>query len=396
MVKERMATFIPIYSTALYQNESPEGLADVFNGKKFDYIYSRIPNLTAFIFKQLMNNSENGIGAIATSSGMSAIATVIVTLVDYGDEIMPSRNLFEGTLLFFNEFIKRYSVKVNYVDACNIDEYKEYISNKTRLIFIETIANPSLNAPDIKAVAGIAKEDNIPLVVEIIAIKLYLFKAKDFGVNIIVHYASKYLTKNGTIIRGVLVNTGNFNWIRCKSSLIEKYARKYGEFIFLDVARKNIFQNRGFCLSPFSTLLICIGLETLSLRMEKYCKNAEGLANYFSKHQKIREVNYSGLRSSLYYAIAKKQFNNKFGDIIMVANRWRCFKLIKKLKLIKNVTNIGNSRILKIHPGSTIFHECSKEEKKEAKVTDDILRVSVDLEDIEYIINDFDEGLREV
>lgn len=200
MNKESKATFIPIYSTALFQYVILEGLADVFNGKKVGYIYSRIPNPTAFIFKQLMNNSENGIEAIATSSGMSTIATIIVTLVDHGDEILSSMNLYGGILLFFNEFIKRYGVKVNYVDAYSIDECQKYISNKTRLIFIETIANPSLNVPDIKAVAGITREDNIPLVVDSTATTPYLFKAKDLGVNIIVHSAFKYLTKSGTII----------------------------------------------------------------------------------------------------------------------------------------------------------------------------------------------------
>jgi|DewCreStandDraft_4_1066084.scaffolds.fasta_scaffold16148_4 O-acetylhomoserine (thiol)-lyase len=395
--RETGATFVPIYASASYEYEKAEDLADVFDGKKFGYIYSRISNPTISVFEQKVNSLEGGIGAVATSSGMSAIASIVFALVNKGDEIISSKNLFGGTLLFFNEIIKKYGVKINYVDACDISSYKNLINNKTKMIFVETIANPKLNVPDIKKISDISKENNIPLVVDSTITTPYLFNAKKFGVDIVIHSATKYLTGNGTAIGGILVDTGNFDWKQCKSSIIKKYTKRFGEFGFLAAIRKNVVQNGGSCTSPFNAFLHCIGLETLELRMERHCKNAEKLALYFMKNKKIKKVNYPGLKTSPFYEIAKLQFNNRFSGILTIEleNKEQCFKFINNLKMVKNLANIGDTRTLIIHPASTIFHECDKKEMTEAGVTENMLRISVGLENIEDIINDFEQALKE-
>ncbi|MCM8833085.1 MAG: sulfur carrier protein ThiS [Candidatus Omnitrophica bacterium] len=396
--KETGATFVPIYSSASYEYEKAEDLADVFDGRKYGYIYSRIANPTVNIFEQKINTLENGIGAVATSSGMSAIAAIIFALTESGDEIISSKNLFGGTLLFFNEIMKTYNVKVNFVDACDIQAYKKFINKKTKLIFIETIANPKLNIPDVKKIAEIANQNEIPLIIDSTITTPYLFKAKKHGVSIVVHSATKYLTGNGTAIGGVLIDTGNFLWQKSKSPKVIKYTNKFGNFGFLACIRKNIIQNSGACLSPFNAFLHCIGLETLALRMEKHCENAKKLAEYLKQHTKIINVNYPGLSDNEYYEISAKQFNNKFGGILTIrlGNKEKSFRLINNLKLAKNLANIGDVRTLVIHPASTIFHECSKEEMEEAGVYDDLIRISVGLEDFEDIINDFEQALKEV
>lgn len=396
--KETGATFVPIYSTASYEYEKAEDLADVFDGRKYGYIYSRISNPTVNIFEQKINALENGIGAVATSSGMSAIAAIVLALTESEDEIISSKNLFGGTLLFFNEIMKTYNIKVNYVDACDIEGYRKFINKKTKMIFIETIANPKLNVPDIKKIAEIANQNDVPLIVDSTITTPYLFKGKDYGVSIVVHSATKYLTGNGTVIGGILVDTGNFSWQKCKSSKIIKYVKKFGDFGFLACIRKNIIQNAGACLSPFNAFLHCIGLETLELRMEKHCENAKKLAEYLRLQPKVKNVNYPGLKDNQYYEISARQFNNKFGGILTIrlGSKEKSFKLINNLKLAKNLANIGDARTLVIHPASTIFHECSKEEMEEAGVYDDLIRVSAGLENIEDIINDFEEALEEV
>ncbi len=396
--KETGSTFVPIYQTASYQYDKAEDLAEVFDGKKFGYIYSRIANPTITVFEQKINALENGLGAIATSSGMSAIATAIFLLTESGDEIISSVNLFGGTLLFFNDIMTRFNVKINYVDATDVESYKKSITEKTKLIFLETIANPKLNVPDIKKISEIANENKIPLVIDSTITTPYLFESKKFGVSLVIHSATKYLTGNGTTIGGVIMDTGNFNWAKCKSKVIRDYYKKFGIYAFLAAARKSIVQNIGFCMAPFNAFICCIGLETLSLRMERHCNNALKLSEFFLSNKKVKEVNYPGLRNSPYYDIAKEQFNGKFGGLLTIrlGNRKQCFELIKNLKLVKNLANIGDTRTLVIHPSSTIFHDLIDEEKLKAGVTDDMIRISTGIEDIEDIIADFEMALKEV
>lgn len=389
------ATAIPIFGSAAFSYDSAQDLADVFDGKRYGHVYSRISNPTVTSFEQRVNALEQGRGALAVSSGMAAIATVVFALTGQGDEIVAAKSLFGGTLLFFNDLISKYGVKITYVDTMDTGAYKRAINEKTRLIFLETIANPKLDVPDIKAVAEIAAQNNIPLVVDSTITTPYLFEAKKYGTAIVVHSATKYMTGNGTAIGGVFVDTGAYNWKSSKNPSLEKYAEKFGEFAFLAAARKQVLQNAGSCLSPFNAFLHCLGLETLSLRMEKHCANALAVARHFSKYPAVKSVNYPGLDNSIYKETAARQFNGKFGAIMTfsLGTKEKCFDFAGRIKIAGNLSNIGDAKTLVIHPASTIFHDCGRTEMLDAGVTDDMVRVSVGIEDVEDIIADFEQAL---
>ncbi|MFZ5946487.1 MAG: O-acetylhomoserine aminocarboxypropyltransferase/cysteine synthase family protein [Stygiobacter sp.] len=392
------ATSFPIYGSAAFAYNTAEDLSEVFEGKKFGYVYSRISNPTVTAFEHRMNALEEGIGAIAGASGMSAIATVIFTLTEYGDEIISSESLFGGTYLFFKEVLNKYGVKVHYVNINDISNWEKLINNKIKLIFLESISNPKLEIPDLKAISKIAHEHNIPVVIDNTVSTPYLWRAKYFGADIIVHSTTKYISGNGTTIGGILIDTGNYDWKKSIVGKIKEMSSKAGNFAFLATARSKIYQNLGFAPSPFSAFLNLIGIETLPLRMEKHCENSLKLAEFLRSNKNVVEVNYPGLKENQYNKIGKEQFNNKFSGLLTFSLQSKddCFKLINNLKLAKNLANIGDTRTLVIHPDSTIYLNCSQEEKKSAGVNDKMIRVSVGLENINDLIEDFKQALEKI
>ncbi len=394
--QHNQASSIPIYETASFAYNSAQDLADVFDNKKFGYIYSRISNPTVYAFEQKINSLEQGIGAIATSSGMAAITTIILALTQAGDEIISSKSLFGGTFHLFNQIFKKYNIKINYVDTTNLEAYKNAISTKTQLVFVETLGNPKLDIPEINSLSQITHNNNIPLIVDSTLTTPYLFQAKKFGVDIVVHSTTKYITGNGSTIGGIFIDLGNYNWKNSKVEAINMISKKIDPvFAFLAVARQHVFQNIGCCLSPFNAYLHNFGIETLSLRMERHCSNALHLAKYLDDHPKIKQVNYPGLKNNTYHKPADLQFNEKYGGILTfkLNSRIECFKFIDNIKMIKNLANLGDTKTLIIHPSSTIYHDCTQAEMLAAGVTDDLLRVSVGIEDIDDIIHDFNQAL---
>ncbi len=354
--------------------------------------------ITAPFNEQRIAALENGAGAIATSSGMSAISTVLFSLTEKDDEIVSSKSLFGGTFLFFNNVLKKYGVNIKYVEATDIDAYEKAITEKTRLIFLETIGNPKLDVPDIKRLSTVARNHNIPLVVDSTLTTPYLFDAKAHGADIAIHSATKYIAGNGSAIGGVIVDCGNFDWKKSQTSEISEAAKKvHPKFAFLKVARKNIIQNVGACPSPFNVYLQNLGLETLSLRMDRHCQNALELAQSLSGCSEVASVNYPGLKDNKFHDLSEKQFKGKFGGLLTfrLNSREECFKLIDSLRVVKNMANLGDTRTLIVHPASTIFHECTEAEMEAAGVSDDMVRVSVGIENITDIINDFKQALEE-
>ncbi|MEW5815968.1 MAG: aminotransferase class I/II-fold pyridoxal phosphate-dependent enzyme, partial [Spirochaetota bacterium] len=369
------ATSIPIYETTAYTYGTAEELADVFDGKKFGHIYSRISNPTVSAFEQRMNALEEGTGAIAVSSGMAAVSTVLFSLLSQGDEIVSSSSLFGGTLLLFNKIFRKYGVKVRYVNPVELKTFREALSRKTVLIFVETIGNPKLDVPDLRSIAALAEEFKIPLIVDSTLTTPYLIKARDFGASIVLHSTTKYITGNGSTIGGVLVDTGTFDWTIGKDRELKLMAGKYGsELAFLSLARRQVVQNTGSCLSPFNAFLHCLGLETLALRMEKHCSNAQELAGFLEAHPRIKQVNYPGTKNNPHFKTANLQFQGKFGALLTfrLGSRERCFQMINHLKMVKNLANLGDAKTLIIHPASTIYHDCSKEEMEGAGVFEDM------------------------
>jgi O-acetylhomoserine (thiol)-lyase len=392
------ATRTPIFETTSFAYGTAGELEEAFAGRKFGHIYSRISNPTVTSFEQKMSRLEGGVGALAAASGMAAISTVLFTLTRGQDEVVFGRSLFGGTFHLLDQVLGRYGVKARYVDPVNLKAIEGAVTERTKLLFVEAIGNPRLDVPDIRGISEIAKNRGIPLVVDGTLTTPYLFQAKEHGANIVVHSTTKYITGNGSTIGGVVVDLGNFDWASFPDEQIKETAGRIGApFAFLAAARRNIQQNTGGCLSPFSAYLHNLGVETLALRMDRHCSNAQALAEFLSRHPDTTEVVYPGLKDNRFFEIARRQFGDRFGGMLTVSleSKEMCFKVIDNLKLVKNLANLGDAKTLVIHPASTIYQDCSAEENEAFGVTNGMIRVSVGIERIDDIVRDFESALRE-
>ncbi len=391
------ATNIPIYQSASFEYETAEQLADVFEGREFGYIYSRISNPTVAELEKRINALENGRGAVATASGMAALSTAVYTLASAGDEIVASTSLFGGTYLLFRDVVEPNGISVRYVDPMDLTAVEAAIGPKTRFVFVETLGNPKLDVPDLEALAAVAHRKGVPLVVDSTLTTPYLTRLKAWGVDVAVHSITKYLSGNGSTVGGIVVDLGNFDWRKALNPQMLEAAAKYGPFAFLARARRQILQNTGACLSPFNAFIISLGLETLALRMARHCENAFALAQFLKQHPAVEAVNYPGLSDHPHFSIADRQFNGKFGGLLTfrLPDQARCFQFLDRLTLAKTVTNLGDSKTLVIHPWSTIYQSLSENDKRRAGVSDGLVRVSVGIEHIEDLIHDFGHALTE-
>ena len=387
------STTQPIYQTSAYYQEKAEDMEKIFAGRKPGFVYTRVNNPTIANFERRMAALEHGIGAVAFSSGMSAISMAIMNIVESGDEIVSSSGLFGGTSAFFNE-IKSFGVNVKYVLENHVDNFEKLISEKTKLIYVETIGNPKLNVADIKSLADLAHSKNLPLFVDNTVTTPYLIRPLDFGADVVIHSTSKMINGGGNSIGGIVVCGKNFKWNPAKFPKLTDFA-KFGNMSYIVRLRGNMLMNFGGCAAPFNIFLTGIGLDTLELRMQRSCDNALKLAKFLSEQKNI-QVNYPGLENNFYHELAKNQFNNNFGTMftLRLGNKENAFKFINSLKLALNVSNIGDARTLVIHPASTIYFHASEAEKVNAGVTDDLVRVSVGLEDISDLISDFEQALQ--
>lgn len=393
--KEFGGTMPPIHLSAAFNYPDGESLQNVFEGKEFGYIYSRISNPTLSQTERLITQIEGARGSILTSSGMSAIAVAIYSLVSAGDEIVASKSLFGGTRDFFEELLKRFGVKVNYVDSQDVVGFKAAVNEKTRLIFVESIGNPKLDVPNFTALSEIATEAGIPLVVDSTVTSPVLLNGKASGIHIIIHSTTKYLTGNGTAIGGVVVDTGLMKWKTTTVPTIQSVVTQMGDMAFLGYARSKVFINLGVSPSPFNAFLIYAGIETLPLRMERHCENAQKLAEFLEGHSEVKVVAYPGLKSHANHEAAKTHFKNRFGGLLTLrlGSKDRCFKVIKALKLVSHLANLGDAKTLVIHPASTIYSKYSTADKEACGAPEDLLRISVGIEHINDIIADFESAL---
>lgn len=391
---ETGATVPPIYQTASFSQPTGEGLSDIFHGREYGYIYSRIANPTVAAFEQHCSTIENGLGAVAVASGMAAITIAIQALASTGDHIVAAKSLFGGTYYALQELVAARGMTVTYVDTTDIDAYKNAITPQTKLIYCEGLGNPKLDMPDFKRLSDVAKAANIPLVVDSTTSTPVLFQAKTWGVDIVVHSATKWMSGSGTTIGGVIIDLGTFKWRATQSSIVHTLAEKFGPLAFLTRCKK-LRSNLGCSLSPQSAFAFVIGMETLSLRVEKQCENALALAQFFEKHPHVTHVGYPGLPGHEAHALAKTQLNGGFGGLITIrlGSQERCFTCIRHLKMVKNLANLGDAKTLVIHPASTIYRDLTPQEREEAGTYDDLLRISVGIEHIQDIIQDFTEGL---
>ena len=388
------ATAVPIHQTVSYAYKTAKELADVFAGRGPGYVYTRLSNPTTSALEARLTQLENGIGCIATASGMAAITSVAVSLLKAGDEIVAAKGIFGGTVSLFKNTLGRFGVKTHFVDAVETENFAQAINDKTKFIFAETIGNPRMDVPDLPAISKIARAANIPLVVDSTVTTPFVAQCVDFGADIVIHSTSKFINGHGTAIGGCIVDTGNYDWANGAFEDIRRLAERAGRMAFLGNLRNLIYRDLGGCPAPMNSFLMLQGLETLPGRIRKHCENAGVLAKYLHGHKKVSWVNYPGLPESKFHGRVGELYDGKGGGLLTfgLGDKEKAFRFIDSLKLAKNVANLGNAKTLVIHPASTIFHEFDDKERGEMGVSEDMVRVSVGLEDIEDIVKDFEQA----
>lgn len=387
------ATHPPIFQSNAFRFEHAEDIEKVFTNKAMGFAYTRINNPTVEAFEQKVTFLEGGLASVACASGMAAISSGLLNILQTGDEIVAAAGLYGGTVELFQDF-EYLGIHTRYVVENRPDEYEKLINEKTRLIFAETIGNPKLDVTDIEAVAKIAHEHNIPLVIDNTVATPYLVKPILLGADIVIHSSSKYINGYSNAISGVITWAGKFKFDD-KYPLMKDY-RKFGKFGYIARLRNDIFRNLGGCLSPQNAFLNVLGLETLGLRMERQCSNALKLAQFLNELDEKIEVNYPGLSSHEYHELSEKQFKNGFGALVTFrcGSKERAYKILNALKLPYILSNIGDTKTLVIHPASTIAVHLSQEEQEKSGVYEDLIRISVGIEDIEDLKQDFEQAIK--
>lgn len=389
------STKTPIVQASAFAYETAEELEDIFRGRAVGQIYTRIGNPTLESLEKRLAVIEDGIAAIVTASGMAAITTAVMAVVRSGDEILSSSSLFGGTYSLFRDTLSNYGITTRFFDPTDLCALEAGMNANTRLIFAESIGNPKMDVPDIAAFAAIAKANGIPLMVDATVSTPYLARVKELGADIIIHSTSKYINGTSNSIGGAIVDCGTFNWKSDRFPHFEPFFKKYRNFAFTARTRKLIHKDFGACAAPMNSFLLGEGLETLALRMERHCSNALKLAQFLDGHEKVQWVNYPGLTDSPFHEVATRQFNGRYGGLLTfgLSDKAAAFRLINGLKLAKNLANIGDTKTLVIHPASTICADYTPEVKALMGVSEELVRVSVGIEDIEDIVEDFAAAL---
>jgi len=403
---------VPIYQTSSYVFNDSEHAANLFGLKEFGNIYTRLMNPTTDVFEKRIAALEGGVAALATSSGQAAQFIALTNILQAGDNLVSTSYLYGGTYNQFKVQLKRLGIDVKFVDGDKPADFEKLIDNKTKAIYLETIGNPKFNIPDFDAIAAVAKKYNIPLVIDnTFGAAGYLFRPIEHGANIVVESATKWIGGHGTSIGGVITDAGNFNWANGKFPQFTEPSEGYHGLKFWDVfgapgpfgniafiirARVEGLRDYGSTLSPFNAFLLILGLETLSLRVQRHVDNALELAQWLSRHPKIEYVEYPGLTSSPYHELAVKYLKNGFGGVLsfkVKAGKEAADKLVNNLKLISHLANVGDAKTLIIHPASTTHQQLSEKEQLSSGVVPGVLRLSVGIENIQDIKNDIEQAL---
>ncbi len=404
------ARAVPIYQTTSYQFKSTEHAANLFALKEFGNIYSRIMNPTSDVLEKRITAIEGGIGALAVASGQAAETIAILNIAQAGDEIISADNLYGGTYTLFDNTFKRFGISVKFAKSEDLTSFKRAVTNRTKAIYAESIGNPKLNVTDLERLAEIAHDNGVPLIVDN-TVTPYLLRPIDYGADIVVYSATKFIGGHGTSIGGIIVDSGRFDWTNGRFPLIAdpdpsyhgmnfiKEFKSLGNIAYIVKARVNLLRDLGPCLSPFNSFLFLQGLETLHLRMIRHSENALKVAEYLEGHPKVSWVNYPGLDSSPEKNLVKKYLLKGAGAIVgfgIKGGSKEGKKFIESLKLISHLANIGDAKTLAIHPASTTHQQLSRQEQESTGVTIDYIRLSIGIEDIEDIIDDIDQALGKV
>lgn len=397
---------VPIYQTTSYCFESVEHGADLFALKTDGHIYSRISNPTVAVFEERMALLEGGVGAVAFASGMGAINAAILNILQAGDEIVAAPTIYGGTFNLLANMLPKLGIKTHFVNPDDPESFRRAINDKTRLVYAETIGNPGINLIDIEKIADIAHEAKIPFMLDNTFGTPYLIKVFDYGVDIVVHSATKFIGGHGTTLGGVVVDSGNFDWIGsgkfpCLTEPDESYhglnyAKDCGKSAYTTKLLAQYLRDTGACLSSQSAFNLLIGLETLSLRIERHVENTKKITEFLNDHPQVAWVNYPGLKDNKYYELGQKYLPNGAGSIFTFGIKGGLeagIKFIESLQIFSHLANVADAKSLVIHPASTTHAQLNEEEQKLAGVTPDMIRISVGIEDVDDLIWDLNQAL---
>jgi len=405
-----LARAVPIYQTTSYLFTDADHAARLFALEEFGNIYTRIMNPTVDVFEKRMALLEGGVGALATASGQAAETLAILTILKAGDEMISANSLYGGTYNLFRHTLPKFGITVRFVDPIDPDNFRKALTPKTKLIYAEMVGNPKLDTLDVEAVANIAHEAGIPLMVDNTMPTPALIQPIQWGADIVVHSTTKFIGGHGTSIGGVIVDSGKFDWGNGNFPDFTSPDPSYHGLVlwelpeplksmsFILKARLQMMRDIGACMSPFNAFLFLQGLETLHLRMERHSDNAMQVARFLEAHPCVSWVSYPGLPSHPTHETAKKYHKGgRYGAIIGfgIQGGYEAGKqFINELKLFSLLANIGDAKSLVIHPASTTHQQLTPEEQRETGVTPDFIRLSIGIEDVEDILADLDQALR--
>lgn len=397
---------VPIYQTTSYLFDNADHAANLFNLSEPGNIYTRIMNPTTDVLEQRIAQLEGGVGALAVASGQAAETLAILNILSAGDELLSATSLYGGTYNLFSQTLPRLGITVKFVDPTDPENFRRAITEKTRAIFAETVGNPKLDTLDIAAVAAVAHDAGIPLIIDNTLPSPYLVRPIEHGADIVIHSATKFIGGHGTSIGGIIVDGGKFNWANGKFPAFTepdpsyhglRYYEALGAQAYIIKARIQLLRDLGPALSPFNAFLLLQGVETLPLRMERHSQNGLAVAKYLQQHPGVAWVNYPGLPEHPSHALAARYHSGGYGAIIgfgVVGGLEAGKKLIDSVKLFSLLANVGDAKSLIIHPASTTHSQLTSEERTTTGVTDDFIRLSVGIEKIDDIIADLDQALR--
>ncbi|MCH8216769.1 MAG: O-acetylhomoserine aminocarboxypropyltransferase/cysteine synthase [Planctomycetes bacterium] len=385
---------VPVYQTVSYGYQTAKELEAVFSGRALGHIYSRISNPTTAVLERRLADMEGAVGCIATASGMAAISAVVLGLLKSGDHIVASSGLFGGTISLFNDTCARMGITTHYVDVADTGHFARALTPETKLLFVETIGNPKMDVPDIPAVAELAQQAGIPLVVDSTMTPPLTPRMKALGADIVIHSTTKFINGHGTAMGGAILDTGRFDWANSSFDTVKPY-RQAGQLALLAYLRNGSYRDLGGCAAPMNSFLMLQGLETLPLRMTQHHANARRLATFLQDAPEVDWVNYPGLADSPFADRIDGLFDGQAGAVLTfgLGSKERSFRFLDSVKLARNMTNLGDAKTLVLHPASTIFYEFDREQQTQMGVAEDTIRVSVGLEDTDDIVDDFAQAI---
>ncbi len=387
------ALHMPVYDGVAYEFDSAEDIEASFKGQKVAHAYSRTSNPTVEHLELKLKSITESHGVVALSSGMAAISNALLALVEKGGNLVSSNHLFGHTYALLKNTMKEWGIEVRFVDMSNIEQVEDSIDDKTRVIFFETITNPQLEIVDIKKIAQIAHHNDVLVMADSTLTPPYVFNSSDFDVDIEVMSATKFMSGGAAAVGGIIIDNGLFDW--SKIPALNNWSEKFGQNAFVARIRKEIFRHLGGCMIAHTAHFLNLGLDVLALRLDRCVDNCLKLGAFFKMHKRIQSVSYPGLKGNEGYELSEKQFSGKPGAVMTIdlASKEDCFKFMNQLKIVRRATNLNDNKSLIIHPWSTIYSEFSDEEKIEMGIRDTMLRLSVGIEDVEDLIDDFSQAL---